>query len=310
MRGTGRRWGLVLLALLVVLNGFVLALLLRSNDLPAATEPQPSIPSVVSPTGTASEPADALAPTASEPAEPAIEPARLASRQLVAVDGNVAWRSTLASCGQGTAIVERTVNGGESWEPVDLELNSVVRLRATEESSAFAVGAGVDCATALVTTSDGGQAWTRADASLSSAWYLAPTDRSIVHGPRGEAPVPCPTGAIDLAASDVQQGAVLCQDGSFAVSSDGGQNWSVTVSIAGARALTQVDDGFAVATFEGTCESLSLYGLTNDGQAQTDPFACAPSSPSGDIAVSAVGDQVWVWSGADLSVSRDGGQTW
>lgn len=307
----GRRWALVLVAVLVVLNGVVLTLLLTADEPAGTAVPTTTSPSPTSPTETPeAPPVPAVDPTDSATTDPAAVPASLATRQLVAVDGEVAWRSTLASCGQGSAIVERTLDGGASWDAAELDIDSVVRLRATDATSAFVVGAAQDCATALASTTDGGESWTRADATLSSAWFLAPTDRTFVAGPRGDAPVPCPTGAVDLAAVDAQRGAVLCQDGSIAVSDDGGQGWSTTVSVAGARALAQNGSAYAVATFEGPCDALSVYGVSSDGQAQSEPFACAPVATAVEVAVSITDDLLWVWSGTDLAISRDGGQTW
>lgn len=312
MTFAGRRWALVLVAVLVVLNGVVLTVLLTA-DRPAASTQPASAPPASLPTTAAPSPED---PTSQTPVEdpstagPTVAPASLATRQIVAVGEDVAWRSTLASCGQGSAIVERTLDGGASWDAAELDIDSVVRLRATDAGSAFVVGAAQNCATALASTGDGGETWTRADATLSSAWFLAPTDRTFVAGPRGDAPVPCPAGAVDLAAVDVQRGAILCQDGSIAVSDDGGQTWQTTVSVAGARALTQNGSSYAVATFEGPCEALSVYGVSSDGQAQTEPFACAPVTTAVEVAVSIAGDQMWVWSGTELAISRDGGQTW
>lgn len=305
----GCRRALVLVAVLVVLNGVVLTALLTADE-PAGT----AVPTTTSPTSP-SPPSDApsvpaVDPTDSATTDPAAVPASLATRQIVAVDGDVAWRSTLASCGQGAAIVERTLDGGASWDAAEVDIDSVVRLRATDAGSAFVVGAAQECATALASTTDGGDTWTRADATLSSAWFLAPTDRTFVAGPRGDAPVPCPTGAVDLAAVDAQRGAVLCQDGSIAVSSDGGQAWATTVSVAGARALTQNGSAYAVATFEGPCDALSVYGVSSEGQAQSEPFACAPVTTAVEVALSIIDEQMWVWSGTELAISRDGGQTW
>jgi len=308
----GRRWALVLVAVLVVLNGIVLTVLLTADE-PGASPLPSSAPPSSPPATVAPSPEDpAFQAPVEEPPDtgPAVAPASLATRQIVAVDEDVAWRSTLASCGQGSAIVERTLDGGASWDAAELDIDSVVRLRATDAGSAFVVGAVQDCATALASTGDGGETWTRADATLSSAWFLAPTDRTFVAGPRGDAPVPCPSGAVDLAAVDAQRGAILCQDGSFAVSDDGGQGWSTTVSVAGARALTQNGSSYVVATFEGPCEALSLYGVSSDGQAQAEPFACAPVTTAVEVAVSITDEQMWVWSGTELAISRDGGQTW
>lgn len=309
MTTAGRRWAFVVVVVLVVLNGVVLMLLLTRDEPGGAAAPPPSTPASPNIT-TEPPPVPAVEPTASETTDPAVVPASLATRQLVAVDADTAWRSTLASCGQGAAIVERTLDGGASWDATELDVDSVVRLRATDASSAFVVGAVEDCATALTSTTDGGETWTRADATLSSAWFLAPTDRTFVAGPRGDGPVPCPAGAVDLVALDVQRGAVLCQDGSIAVSQDGSQNWTTTVSIAGARALAQNGSAYAVATFEGPCEALSIYDVSSDGQAQAEPFACAPVTSAVEVAVSVTDNLMWVWSGTELAISRDGGQTW
>ncbi|WP_135849747.1 WD40/YVTN/BNR-like repeat-containing protein [Serinibacter arcticus] len=313
MTTAGRPWALVLVAILVVLNGIVLTVLLTADGPVGSAAPSPSVPASAAPAVPipgAEEPASQVPTEDPSATIPLVAPASLATRQIVAVDGDVAWRSTLASCGQGAALVERTLDGGASWDAAELDIDSVVRLRATDAGSAFVVGAAQDCATALASTTDGGDTWSRADATLSSAWFLAPTDRTFVAGPRGDAPVPCPAGAVDLAAVDVQRGAVLCQDGSLAISADGGQSWATTVSVAGARALTQNGSAYVVATFEGPCEALSVYGISSDGQSQNEPLACAPVTTAGDVAVSITGDLLWVWSGADLAISEDGGQTW
>lgn len=65
-----------------------------------------------------------------------------------------------------------------------------------------------------------------------------------------------------------------------------------------------------VATFEGACDGLSLHGVEADGQAQPAALACAPTGPASELAVAVQGDAIWVWSGAELLVSRDGGTTW
>lgn len=313
-----RRWALSLIAALVILNGIVLTWLMNADAPAGSAEPTPtSTTSLTSdPTPQTSSPqmpgetTDPASPADPALADPAGTSAALATRQLVAVDGDVAWRSTLASCGQGAAIVERTVDGGDSWTATDLDVESVVRLRATDARSAFVVGVDQGCQTALATTSDGGETWGRADVNLSATWFLAPTDRTLVVGPRGEAPVPCPGGAIDLAAVDVQRGAVLCQDGSLAVSTDGGRSWATTGSVAGARAIAQNGSTYAVATFEGPCDALSVYGVNSDGEVQGAPLACAPVTTAADVAVSISDDLLWVWSGTELAISQDGGQTW
>ena len=305
---TKRTWALVLIAALVILNGVVLGLLMGSED---GAAPSAQASSTASPPESVPTPVPTPEPEGDPTtAEPRMAAAVVAARQIVALDADVAWRSTLASCGQGTAILERTLDGGASWSTTNLDLESVVRLRASDANSAFVVGVGQGCETALSSTTDGGETWTRADANLSSAWFLAPTDRTLVVGPRATSPVPCPSGVVDLAALDVQRGAVLCLDGSLAVSSDGGQSWATTLSVAGARAITTNGAAYAVATYEGPCNALSLYGVNSDGEAETAPFACVPVASAVDVALSISDDLLWVWSGTDLAISLDGGQTW
>ena len=103
---------------------------------------------------------------------------------------------------------------------------------------------------------------------------------------------------------------MLCLDGSLAVSHDGGQSWTTTVSVAGARAITQNGAAYAVATFEGPCDALSVYGVNSDGESETAPFACVPVATAADVALSISNDVLWVWSGTDLAISLDGGRRW
>lgn len=311
VRQARRGWTLLLVGLLVVLNGAVLTVLLTGAgpDGSGGALPTPRVAAPATSPGTIEAVAPEAVP-ADDEATTGPTPARLTTRALVVVDTDVAWRSTLASCGQGAAIVERTTDGGASWQRAEVELASAVRLRASDPSTAFLVGAAQECSTALVSTSDGGETWTRGDATLSSAWFLAPTDRTFVTGPGGSGPVPCPTGGVDLAALDAQRGLVLCQDGSLAASPDGGRTWETTAAVPGALALNLRDEGFVVATFEGACDGLSLHGVEADGQAQPAALACAPTGPASELAVAVQGDAIWVWSGAELLVSRDGGTTW
>lgn len=305
MTNRSSRWAVALVSVLLLLNIGVLWALWTDSG-PAAAPPPPtggSLPSSNVPIPSASVSAGDTA-TAETPE------ISMASRHLVVVDEQTAWRASLASCTQGESQVERTTSGGETWSPLKTGVDSIVRLRATDARSAFVVGAGAGCETALAVTSDSGATWARADASLSTAWYLAPTDRSVVVGPAGQQPVPCPSGAIDLAATSTSTGAVLCVDGSLAISDDGGSSWRTTTAVPGARALTQNSDGYLVTTYEGECSEWSLYAITVDGQLGDQAWSCAPGSLSGQVALAVLGTDVWLWAGEGLAVSNDQGATW
>lgn len=308
MSGRSRVWAVVAVAVLLVLNlAVVAALTLRDGPTPVGGGrvdtgvDTPSVPPDVPPE----------VPAATNPEEaPALLPVVTATRQLVALDDVTAWRATLASCGETASVVERTEDGGATWTPVSPGVDTLVRLRASDAASAFVVGATDGCATALASTDDGGQSWNRADETLSSAWYLAPTDRSVVVGPSGQQPVPCADGVVDLVATGTRSGAVLCTDGTVAVSRDGGRSWGATGAVAGARAIAQRGDGYLVATDEGTCEGLAVHAVDVTGVPDPEPWVCAPVAPAVDVAIAGEAGALWVWSGQELVITRDEGQTW
>ncbi|PWD51931.1 hypothetical protein C8046_16045 [Serinibacter arcticus] len=299
-----RAWGAVGLAVLVAVNGLVVLDLLgdRAAARPDATAPVPSPSSVSTP----------VLPDAADAAGGVSEPtgATSAARQLVAVGDGIAWRATLAECGRGRSVVERTADGGASWAVVTPDVSTVVRLRATGANEAFVVGAQVDCATALATTASAGSDWRLADASLSTAWYLAPTDRSLVVGPDGAVPVPCPTGAVDLAAAGTDEAAVLCRDGSLALTRDAAVEWSPVQPDLQALAVADSAGGYVLAGRAQGCDGVAVVALDEDASGSGSPLACAPITPEPGLAVAVAGEEIWVWTALGTAVSTDGGATW
>jgi hypothetical protein len=157
---------------------------------------------------------------------------------IEAVDGKHAWRVFAGTCDKGGATIERTSDGGATWEHVTSPLRTLTRLQPRSPEAAFVVGADRSCKPQLRSTVDKGGSWA-ATAPASLAWYIDPRNPRVVHAPGAGPTRPCPGqgAAIDLAASGVGGAAVLCGDGRVMKTASGGSSWSGAGRVKGAVAL-------------------------------------------------------------------------
>src|SRR5690625_2608420 len=206
---SSRRWQFAGLGALVVLNVVLIALLVLRPAAPAVEERETPVSASVDAPSTPpvkQEPAPLPSPT-----ERFMLEAAPAERILVNADESTAWRAATGTCGSpGT--LERSVDRGQSWEELPLELAPVSRLRVLSTQSLFAIGGGEDCEPTYVASSTAGSSWATNDEYLVGSWYLVPDEREAVATPVGELSVPCE--AVELAAVDAMHAAVLCTDSS------------------------------------------------------------------------------------------------
>src|SRR5699024_2539023 len=118
-------------------------------------------------------------------------------RLITAASADHAWRATVGSCEDGASL-EVTDDGGESWTAVDPGLTPIVRLKALDEATMFAIGGSDGCDPSFQITASAGDIWQEADEELGGSWYVQPADRNVVRGPGGEA-APCEADVVDLA---------------------------------------------------------------------------------------------------------------
>src|SRR5690606_17282337 len=176
---------------LVVLNVVLIALLVTRPAAPSLDAGEP--------TATAEAPAptgegDATEPTKQEPGD-LVEtdaPARLgrSERLLVNLDATTAWRAAVGSCTEPSTL-EHSVDGGQTWEELPIELAPVSRVRVLGPQTPFAIGGGADCRPTYLSSSTGGTPWATNDQCLEGSWYLAPNAPSAMGTPVGVVGTPC-----------------------------------------------------------------------------------------------------------------------
>lgn len=309
-----------IVGLLVVDLVLVLLALRPHGDGPVAATSRPSAPAA-SGTTTSTGTASTTPATDQAPADGAATVLPL-SLQLAAVDAEVAWRVSSPSCaGSGgpagdlrEAVVERTLDGGRTWTPVDRPDPVVARLRPTSATEAFVVSAQDaerGCDTVLRSTRDGGS-WSGAGGADSAAWFRDPSRASTLHLPTGRTRRPCGAEGVvvDLLVARSSAAAVLCADGRLLETSDEGDSFRRAAAVDGAVAIADGPGNryLVAATGVQDCAGVALLTVAGDS---TETTGCVPatSPPAGRVSVSAVGDTVWMVVGDTTLRSTDGGAT-
>lgn len=306
-----------LVGVLLAANLVLVAILLTREPAGGASggyQPPPfASPSALpSPSATVEAPAPSATPTPSitpsaEPEQPIV--GAPATRQLVLVGSQVAWRTSVGSCGEPSGATERTTDGGLTWQTTQAPGDVVVRLRAFGPLEAAAVTADAACESAYMRTWSGGETWSEVPAALPTTWHLSPADRNLVIGPAATA-APCDAGTVDLAVTGQDVGIVLCRDGSVLASGDGGSAWAPAAQVSAPLAIAASGETVVLAHQDPTCDGVAVLRL-GEGQ-ETVASGCAPLAIASDtpVALGLVDSDLWVWAGDSLAVSSDLGGTW
>lgn len=308
-----RKWSLAAVAGLVVLNVVLIALLvLRPGPDVSDVPPAPaSTPAATSTEEAAPEPTESPdeQPTgeATEAASEEATAAGPARRLLASIDASIAWRGTTGTCDEPGSL-ERTTDGGASWEELPMNLAPVVRVRVLGEQTLFAIGGGAGCEPTYLSSSTSGTSWLVNDEYLEGSWYLDPADRDVVATPAGVGEVPCEP--VDLAGLNTSNGAILCTDGLVMRTEDGGASWQETSPPGSPRAIGVFDGGYLLAGEGEGCEGVAVAALSTDGGADEPMCVDVAADATADLAVAGWDGAIWLWAGDEVLVSADGGQNW
>jgi hypothetical protein len=235
---------------------------------------------------------------------------------MSAVDGTLAWRATVGTCGSGGATVQITTDGGKTWRNRTSPYPVITRIQATDATKGFVVGADEACAMGVRSTTDGATTWP-GTGSLADTLARDATDPTKVRAPGNRTVAPCgTTQVVDLARNSANGAEALCADGSIRSSGDDGRTWPEAGRVTSALALDSKLVGSTVTAYvawtkEG-CEGVQVSTVVNS---QVSDLGCAPAEAGdvvpGKVALAAPNqDTGWLVVGTTTWRSSDGLKTW
>jgi hypothetical protein len=268
-----------------------------------------------SPAETTPTPSNSAPSTTTSDADPANVPGVPTTGVISALNGDVAWRATVGSCGSGGATVQVTTDGGKTWRNRTSPYPVVTRIQAVDATRGFVVGADGSCSMGVRNTTDAGATWP-STAPLADTLARDAKDPAKVHAPGDRTVAPCDSAAVvDLARSSPTAAQVLCADGTIRSSTDDGRTWPEAGKVTSALALDSRLVGTTVTAYvawtkEG-CEGVQVSKVV-DGQVSD--LGCATTGAEagqGRVTLAApTPDTGWLLVGDSTWRSSDGLKTW
>jgi hypothetical protein len=298
---TARTWWFVVLAVLVVADVALIAAAVASTRPGEQREAGPiptfsSGPTTEAPTPT---PEPTTAPSSTQPAG-----------FLSAVSATEAWRASPGSCTDDPALVERSTDGGATWQPMELafDLRTVVALEAGPEKVSVLGGVGDDCERQFWSSFTAGEFWEQYPDQASSVAF-ADVDSSTVSLAGASSPSPC---ASPVRVSTEGSTSLVACEGTFSVKT-GTADWAA-VAVPGLLDVTTVANQYiAAVSGVSTCEGVAVQSVAVPAASSSTPttIGCVTGVDAGaGVMLASVDDTVWLSTASAALVSVDGGRTW
>jgi hypothetical protein len=300
---------MAVLGMLIAANVVLLFLIFRPDRVLTAQPRDQGPIDRGSPTATSS-PSASTDPT---PSPRPVEPAPV-ERLLVATSSKTAWRATVGDC-DSPGEIEQSTNGGGSWKRIVRRGPApIVQLGAEPSGNVFAIGGARQSCTYLryVAYADDGTI-TASTTRPVNVWFPSPKDRDVINGPGETKATPCNGHVLGLAALNLAQALVVCDDGGAMSTSNSGKTWRQSAQLPYALAITAGSDRYWVAGAHKDCGGLMVQSLAEKSGSMTRGRThCAPGLDvaTGQVAMAVTGETIWLWRGNSVVVSTDDGQTW
>ena len=299
-------WSVLTVVSLAAVTGALAWAALGSTE--AGPSPTPTGSALAPPSATKSgKPADNKDARALD-----VEPA------LALVDERTAFRGLTGAC-LGGASMERTTDGGGTWDAVDLPTQSLLDIEAQSQVVLTIVGSDEDCTPGAWSSSDAGGEW-NGPTPTGNAWVRIDGNTRELRAPSGEVKNPCVgPGRVVLEVEGMSEtsAAVLCEEGVINRSDDAGATWVEVKSVPGAQALAWQDpqNGWVLVSGGGVCPAFQLNRTTDGGttwstggcvgvEGDAGPQAARPSLAYADLlaGMAVLGEATWT--------TADGGNNW
>jgi hypothetical protein len=232
-------------------------------------------------------------------------------RHLSVVSATEAWRSESGSCTDDSAVLEHTTDGGSTWSPVTIsgkDVRTISAVSAGTQRTSVLVGVGSSCIPTGFSTYTSGEYWA-VDTTPAVGASISATGALVLSG--GTVASPCANPVQVVQGSTAT--AVVCPSG-LAWRTGTSGTW-VTVPLAGVRSIAINGASYTIARAGLTsCKGVQISRLAATGITPTSKptvVGCAPlTDTAGPVALGQTASSVWVWSGEQTLVSKDGGTTW
>ena len=286
----------VLLVADAVLIGWAFRPAPADDYVPAATS------ATASPTGTGRTPKPASSTKVAPPKAAPLE------EFIAAVGPRTAWVVRSGGCSD-PGKVWVTDDGGDSWAAQSLP-GRLMRVRPGSATSAFGVGGDKDCALKQWTTADGGRGWVPGEPPTGT-WSRMPDDSAEIHTASDEVERPCGARAvIDLAPIDAKRAQLLCANGDWLATTDGGARWGRVEKVKGGLALTMAEGGTGLlAMADEKCAGVVMVPVEG-GERAGEGECVKTATADGQVSVSNASATWWLLAKDRVFVAEDPTGPW
>jgi hypothetical protein len=293
---TSARWLAGVLVSVLAIATIVLVVLAIQNTRPVEPaidpEPVPTFSFGVGATPTS-------APTVSE-APAASAPPQAAEERLLSVGSGRMWRGTAGDCGVTAPLIERSTDGGATWDdvtPTYRGIGGLLSLDAFAQTEAEIVAEmGAGCEIQALRTFTQGEFWEPYPEVLAASRYLDTAATPSVVTPQGAVPAPCAAPRSFRAQGEIV--ALVC-DGVPQRLVDGA--W-VTLPTQDVAALAATSDSVLTAATAPECTGVQVAEWSGPDFAAASVLGCAEGlDPAAPLALAGDGDAVVLWSADSLT---------
>jgi hypothetical protein len=224
------------------------------------------------------------------------------AERFLEAGSNVWWRGVAGQCGQSAPVLERSIDGGASWQtvtPLSIGASQIASLDAFEQTEAeLVVGLGSDCSPTALRTYTQGEFWESYPDVLTASRFVTLADPSTVQLTSGSVASPCAQAHGLRARGD--RVTLVCDGSAYIMRAPG--EWAA-LAAPDAAAVAIDGDTVVVAHAADGCAGIALTRFGGTGFAPLGPARCvAGLEPSHPTAIAATDAGTLVWAGETITV--------